>query len=66
MPYVYHRWLGGTLTNFKTVRKSIQHYKDLEVQKVYADKPKKKELFEALIKIKKSKMDALVKKHSIK
>ena len=24
MPYVNHRWLGGMLTNFKTVKKSIQ------------------------------------------
>ena len=25
MPYVNHRWLGGMLTNFKTVKKSIVH-----------------------------------------
>lgn len=30
MPYVNHRWLGGMLTNFKTVRNSIQRLKDLE------------------------------------
>lgn len=30
MPYVDHRWLGGTLTNYKTVRKSIQRLKDLQ------------------------------------
>src|SRR5699024_1008238 len=30
MPYVSHRWLGGMLTNFKTVRNSIQRLKDLE------------------------------------
>ncbi|MBK1648862.1 30S ribosomal protein S2 [Rhabdochromatium marinum] len=30
MPYVNHRWLGGMLTNFQTVRKSIQRLKDLE------------------------------------
>ncbi|HHJ11625.1 MAG TPA: 30S ribosomal protein S2, partial [Chromatiales bacterium] len=30
MPYVNHRWLGGMLTNFKTVRQSIQRLKDLE------------------------------------
>ena len=24
MPYVNHRWLGGMLTNFKTVRQSIK------------------------------------------
>lgn len=30
MPYVNHRWLGGMLTNFKTVKKSIQRLHDLE------------------------------------
>jgi len=31
MPYVNHRWLGGMLTNFNTVKRSIQRLKDLEV-----------------------------------
>ena len=30
MPYVNHRWLGGMLTNFNTVKKSIQRLQDLE------------------------------------
>jgi small subunit ribosomal protein S2 len=30
MPYVNHRWLGGMLTNFKTIRQSIKRLKDLE------------------------------------
>jgi len=30
MPYVDRRWLGGMLTNFKTVRQSIKRLKDLE------------------------------------
>jgi small subunit ribosomal protein S2 len=30
MPYVNHRWLGGMLTNYKTVRQSIKRLKDLE------------------------------------
>lgn len=30
MPYVNHRWLGGMLTNYKTVRASIKRLKDLE------------------------------------
>ncbi len=30
MPYVNHRWLGGMLTNFNTVSKSIQRLQDLE------------------------------------
>jgi len=32
MPYVNHRWLGGMLTNYKTIRQSIRRYRDLEVQ----------------------------------
>ncbi|MEE8224362.1 MAG: 30S ribosomal protein S2 [candidate division NC10 bacterium] len=28
--YVNHRWLGGTLTNFQTIRKSINRLKQLE------------------------------------
>lgn len=31
MPYVNQRWLGGMLTNFKTVKQSIKRLKDLEV-----------------------------------
>jgi small subunit ribosomal protein S2 len=29
-PYVDHRWLGGMLTNFKTVRQSIKRLKEME------------------------------------
>ncbi len=32
MPYVDHRWLGGMLTNYKTIRQSIKRLKDLEEQ----------------------------------
>lgn len=32
MPFVNHRWLGGMLTNYKTIRGSIKKLKDLEVQ----------------------------------
>jgi len=32
MPYVNHRWLGGMLTNYKTIRQSIKRYRDLETQ----------------------------------
>jgi small subunit ribosomal protein S2 len=32
MPYVNHRWLGGMLTNYKTIRRSIKRLKDLEAQ----------------------------------
>jgi small subunit ribosomal protein S2 len=31
MPYVDQRWLGGMLTNFKTVKASIKRLKDMEV-----------------------------------
>lgn len=30
--YVDHRWLGGMLTNWKTVRQSIKRLKELEIQ----------------------------------
>ena len=33
MPYVDFRWLGGMLTNFKTIKQSIKRLKDLETQK---------------------------------
>ena len=31
-PYVDHRWLGGMLTNWKTLRQSINRLKDLQTQ----------------------------------
>lgn len=33
MPYVDHRWLGGMLTNYKTIRQSIKRLRDLESQR---------------------------------
>jgi small subunit ribosomal protein S2 len=32
MPYVNHRWLGGMLTNYKTIRASIRRFRELETQ----------------------------------
>jgi small subunit ribosomal protein S2 len=32
MPYVNYRWLGGMLTNYKTIRQSIKRFKDLEAR----------------------------------
>lgn len=32
MPYVNHRWLGGLLTNYRTIRQSIKRLKELETQ----------------------------------
>jgi len=33
MPYITHRWLGGMLTNFSTVRKSISRMEEIEQMK---------------------------------
>jgi small subunit ribosomal protein S2 len=33
MPFVNHRWLGGMLTNYKTIKKSINRLKELEAMK---------------------------------
>lgn len=30
MPYVKERWLGGTLTNFKTMQERIKYYKEMK------------------------------------
>ena len=30
MPYVAQRWLGGTLTNFRTIKQSVARLKELE------------------------------------
>ena len=30
MPYMTQRWLGGTLTNFRTIKQSVQRLKELE------------------------------------
>jgi len=30
MPYVTERWLGGTFTNFETIQKRVDYFKDLE------------------------------------
>jgi small subunit ribosomal protein S2 len=33
IPYITKRWLGGTFTNFKTIRKRIDYFKDLQERK---------------------------------
>ena len=45
MPYVSHRWLGGMLTNYKTIRASIKRLRELEAQQADGtfDKLTKKE-----------------------
>lgn len=48
MPYVDNRWLGGMLTNYKTIRQSIKRLKELEATlfnpKALAGKTKKEVL----------------------
>jgi small subunit ribosomal protein S2 len=46
MPYVTERWLGGTLTNFVTVKKSVKRLKNLEKKATDGtyDKVSKKEI----------------------
>lgn len=44
MPYVVNRWLGGTLTNLQTIRKSVAHMRDfmkLEEDGTVNNMPKK-------------------------
>ena len=45
MPYINRRWLGGMLTNFRTVRQSIKRLKDLEttIEEGGLDRVSKKE-----------------------
>ncbi|MFA6190138.1 MAG: 30S ribosomal protein S2 [Candidatus Staskawiczbacteria bacterium] len=33
IPYVTERWLGGTFTNFDTIQKRVNYFKDLEKKK---------------------------------
>jgi small subunit ribosomal protein S2 len=37
MPYVNHRWLGGTLTNFRTIRQRVDYMINLEQQRERGD-----------------------------
>ena len=48
MPFVSHRWLGGMLTNFRTIRQSINRLKELEAMETDGsfDKLVKKEVLE--------------------
>lgn len=45
IPFIAGRWLGGTFTNFKTIKKRIDYFKDLELkrQKGELEKYTKKE-----------------------
>ncbi len=47
MPFVHRRWLGGMLTNFRTIRKGVERYKELMellADEEYATGLSKKEL----------------------
>ncbi len=48
MPYVTERWLGGTLTNFVTIKKSVKRLKNLEKKATDGtyDKLSKKEILQ--------------------
>ena len=37
MPYVVNRWLGGTLTNFKTITGRVKYLEDLEKKQAEGD-----------------------------
>ncbi|MDP3882853.1 MAG: 30S ribosomal protein S2 [Candidatus Staskawiczbacteria bacterium] len=59
IPYVTERWLGGTFTNFETIQKRVEYFKDLERKKASGELEKytKKERLNfdkeiALLKIK--------------
>jgi len=47
-PFVNHRWLGGMLTNYKTIRQSIRRFRELQAQSQDGtfDKLTKKEALE--------------------
>lgn len=65
MPYVVKRWLGGTLTNFKTILKRLNYYIDLEEKKESGELKKytKKErlLFEKELQALEEKMGGIKK-----
>jgi len=53
MPFVSHRWLGGMLTNYKTIRSSIKRLRELEEQErdgTFAKLTKKEALIRSRMK----------------
>jgi small subunit ribosomal protein S2 len=47
LPYVNNRWLGGTLTNFRTIQQRIRYLKELEAAMErgdFARRPKREQL----------------------
>lgn len=55
MPYMTERWLGGTLTNYETVRCSIKYLKDIENKKDSDE-------YQSYTKHEKAKLDEKIKK----
>ena len=37
LPFVSERWLGGTFTNFETIKKRVDYFKDLEKKKTQGE-----------------------------
>ncbi len=63
MPYVTERWLGGTFTNFETIAKRVQYFKELETKKATGglEKYTKKErsLFDKELEILRKKFEGI-------
>jgi small subunit ribosomal protein S2 len=63
MPYVTERWLGGTFTNFETITKRVQYFKELEYKKATGglEKYTKKErsLFDKELEILRKKFEGI-------
>ncbi len=55
MPYVNQRWLGGTLTNFRTIRRRVEYLLDLEARRARGE-------FELLPKKERLKLERLIAK----
>jgi small subunit ribosomal protein S2 len=63
VPYVTERWLGGTFTNFETISKRVEYFKELERKKSAGDLEKytKKErsMFDKELAILKTKFEGI-------
>ena len=59
LPYVTNRWLGGTFTNFETILKRIEYFKDLEKKRAEGE-------LEKYTKKEKAEIDQELKKLEIK
>jgi small subunit ribosomal protein S2 len=57
--YIINRWIGGTLTNFSTIKKRLAHYKELEIKEKSDDfgklsKKEKRQITKKIEKLDKS------------